>query len=268
MMTTRIHSFILLMSCWSSLKRRSVVALVLVVLSFISMLLDPVSAFSNNNNNKIQSVMPQPLLPQTTTTTTTTTTHTPPPGVDYADNPTVFGKILRGELPANVVLDESPTLLAFEDIRPRAPLHALIIPKQFLESVYDLDDLVLLQEMRDMALQIILQKHQHQHQPHHHAAFLNSNNKEDYLLCFHIPPFNSVNHLHLHVLAPISELSAYGRLKYRAGARWCISEEEVRKRLEAGKTPVPYKRWERSSTLQVAAYTTIVMGGLAILILH
>lgn len=233
-------------------KYRSAGVLSLLIILFTRIQLETVSAFSNSK-------MAQPLLPTTTTSSLGSITaryHIPPPDADYSDNLSVFGKILRGELPAKILDDSSPTLLAFEDIHRRAPFHALVIPKRFVESVYDLD-LDLLQEMRDAALKL-LQKYQ----PEALAA-------NDFQLCFHIPPFNSVDHVHLHVLSPLSELSSYGRLKYWVGARWCISEKHVRDRLEAGDSPVPYKRMARSSmVLQITAYTMVVMGGLTFWILQ
>lgn len=44
------------------------------------------------------------------------------------DPDNVFAKVLRHELPAKVVLDSEHSL-AFEDIRPQAPCHVLVIPK-------------------------------------------------------------------------------------------------------------------------------------------
>ncbi len=41
---------------------------------------------------------------------------------------TIFGKIIRKEIPADVVF-ESQTVLAFRDVNPQAPVHVLIIPK-------------------------------------------------------------------------------------------------------------------------------------------
>ena len=47
----------------------------------------------------------------------------------YAYDPqNVFAKILRGEIPNRTVL-ETPHTLAFQDIRPQAPHHVLVIPK-------------------------------------------------------------------------------------------------------------------------------------------
>ncbi|PIZ29749.1 MAG: histidine triad nucleotide-binding protein [Alphaproteobacteria bacterium CG_4_10_14_0_8_um_filter_53_9] len=47
------------------------------------------------------------------------------------DNPTIFGKILRKEIPANIVYEDDKAL-AFWDIAPKAPVHIIIIPKQHL----------------------------------------------------------------------------------------------------------------------------------------
>ena len=49
---------------------------------------------------------------------------------------TVFGKILRGELPAKV-LHTDDRCIAIADIDPKAPLHALVIPRKALPSLAD-----------------------------------------------------------------------------------------------------------------------------------
>ncbi len=42
---------------------------------------------------------------------------------------TLFQKIIDRELPAKIVFEDDQ-VLAFEDIRPRAPVHILVIPKK------------------------------------------------------------------------------------------------------------------------------------------
>jgi diadenosine tetraphosphate (Ap4A) HIT family hydrolase len=44
------------------------------------------------------------------------------------DDQNVFAKILRGELPCSKVYEDE-WALAFNDIRPQAPVHVLVIPK-------------------------------------------------------------------------------------------------------------------------------------------
>ena len=45
------------------------------------------------------------------------------------DDQNVFAKILRGELPCSKVYEDE-WVLAFNDIRPQAPVHVLVIPKR------------------------------------------------------------------------------------------------------------------------------------------
>ena len=44
------------------------------------------------------------------------------------DENNIFAKILRGEIPCNKVFEDEWSL-AFNDIRPQAPVHVLVIPK-------------------------------------------------------------------------------------------------------------------------------------------
>jgi histidine triad (HIT) family protein len=47
---------------------------------------------------------------------------------------TIFGKIIRGEVPCNKVYEDD-RVLAFRDINPQAPVHILVIPKVEIEDV-------------------------------------------------------------------------------------------------------------------------------------
>jgi len=50
----------------------------------------------------------------------------------------IFGKILRGELPAHKVYEDDKTF-AFLDIMPRAPGHTLVIPKAPARNILDVE---------------------------------------------------------------------------------------------------------------------------------
>ncbi|KLD73382.1 histidine triad nucleotide-binding protein [Xanthomonas hyacinthi] len=51
---------------------------------------------------------------------------------------TIFGKIIRREIPASIVYEDDD-VLGFKDIAPQAPVHVLFIPKQV--EIPTLDDL-------------------------------------------------------------------------------------------------------------------------------
>ncbi len=48
----------------------------------------------------------------------------------------VFCRIARGEIAARKVYEDED-VFAFHDIRPQAPVHLLVIPKQHLPSLYE-----------------------------------------------------------------------------------------------------------------------------------
>ena len=184
--------------------------------------------------------------------------HTPPPdystdsyckkecsSYEYSLNPTPFGRILEGILPA-YTYGETENTLTFRDRTPRAPLHALVIPKTRIPSIQQLsaNDLGLLHEMKREALETIRINsyfHSGTVKDEGNCTGLNMTRGEsvlergDYILCFHIPPFTSVDHLHLHVLAPKSEMNLiYRHGKYQIGTPWCADLEDVIGFLEKG----------------------------------
>ena len=50
----------------------------------------------------------------------------------------IFCKIINREIPATIVYEDE-CVLAFNDINPVAPVHVLVIPKQHIESVSQLN---------------------------------------------------------------------------------------------------------------------------------
>jgi histidine triad (HIT) family protein len=56
----------------------------------------------------------------------------PPPAM----SDTIFGKIIRREIPADIVYEDD-LCLAFNDISPQAPTHILVIPKKPIPRISD-----------------------------------------------------------------------------------------------------------------------------------
>jgi histidine triad (HIT) family protein len=52
-------------------------------------------------------------------------------------NECLFCRIVRKEIPASVIYEDED-VLAFNDINPQAPLHALVIPKRHIATLNDL----------------------------------------------------------------------------------------------------------------------------------
>ncbi len=69
---------------------------------------------------------------------------------------TLFSKIIKKNIPADIVF-ESENVLAFRDINPQAPIHILIIPKNEIPTVRELngtEHATLLGELVDAANKI------------------------------------------------------------------------------------------------------------------
>ena len=50
----------------------------------------------------------------------------------------LFCRILAGEIPADIIY-ESDTTVAFRDINPQAPTHVLVIPRQHIATINDIE---------------------------------------------------------------------------------------------------------------------------------
>ena len=140
---------------------------------------------------------------------------------DIEKNPTVFGELLRGEAPIRKV-HECDAYLAFRNVKNYAPLAGLVIPKR--RRPQDPDglrkvDVALLEDMRRIALEVCQRE-----QPEAFAA-------NDYWLRFHRRPWHSVDHLHLHVLAPASKVSSWTAFIFLAGAPWSLDADVLLEKL-------------------------------------
>jgi histidine triad (HIT) family protein len=76
---------------------------------------------------------------------------------------TIFGKIIRKEIPAKVVYEDD-LCLCFHDVAPKAPVHVLLIPKKPIISLAHTDPADaqilghLMIKVREVAAQLGLQK--------------------------------------------------------------------------------------------------------------
>jgi histidine triad (HIT) family protein len=69
---------------------------------------------------------------------------------------TIFAKIIRREIPADIVYEDADTL-AFLDINPVHPGHTLVVPKKATRNILDIDEeswLALMRTVRKLALAV------------------------------------------------------------------------------------------------------------------
>jgi histidine triad (HIT) family protein len=62
-----------------------------------------------------------------------------PDGAESQKASCLFCRIVRGEIPAQVVYQDAD-VIAIRDINPQAPVHLLVLPREHVESLHDLKD--------------------------------------------------------------------------------------------------------------------------------
>jgi len=68
---------------------------------------------------------------------------------------TIFGRIVRGEVPARIIHDDD-RCLAFHDVSPQAPVHVLVVPKRPIASLAETmpDDAALIGHLMVVATEL------------------------------------------------------------------------------------------------------------------
>ena len=148
--------------------------------------------------------------------------HSPTVGLKMAENSEtrdkespgcIFCKIAAKEVEETQLKYEDQQVAAFSDRKPAAKYHFLIVPKEHCgnpKSLHSEDHVHLLERLSQVGKELIA----------HNEA-----NYEDTLFGYHWPPFNSIQHLHLHVISPRSQMGFFSRQIYKPNSLWFVTHE-------------------------------------------
>ncbi|XP_013114887.1 adenosine 5'-monophosphoramidase HINT3 isoform X1 [Stomoxys calcitrans] len=141
----------------------------------------------------------------------------PPPFDEMA--PCIFCEIAGGRSPNTQIEVETDEYVIFKDIKPASTHHYLAVPKRHIESlkVMTKEDIPLVDHLEEALKQFFKSK---------------GIDTEDALFGFHMPPFISVRHLHMHGIAPRSTMSWMNSFVFKAHSAWFKLVEDARKYLE------------------------------------
>jgi len=106
------------------------------------------------------------------------------------DNENVFAKILRKEIPTNIIYEDE-YVISFFDIKPKAPTHALVVPKNAYEDFNDLMERASADEIKGIFDAV------------HHVAKQLGVIEAGYCLVMNVGKGSGqeVPHLHVHILS-------------------------------------------------------------------
>jgi len=104
------------------------------------------------------------------------------------DESCTFCKIIKGDKSADFVYQDE-SLVVFKDIRPHAPVHLLVVPREHIRSVNDLKE-----KDKDIIFQMIVKAKE--------MAKKHSIDESGYRLVFNVERGGGqvIFHLHLHLL--------------------------------------------------------------------
>ncbi|MDP2820666.1 MAG: histidine triad nucleotide-binding protein [bacterium] len=99
----------------------------------------------------------------------------------------LFCKIIKKEIPSEIIYEDDK-IISFKDIRPKAKIHFLIVPKEHIESVSDLEE-----KNKDLAGELILTA----------KKIAEKHNLTGYKLIFNVGRRGGqlIDHIHLHLVS-------------------------------------------------------------------
>ncbi|XP_037796105.1 histidine triad nucleotide-binding protein 3-like [Penaeus monodon] len=129
----------------------------------------------------------------------------------------VFCRICDGVEPNNI-LHQDDEFVVFPDIRPAAPHHYLIVPRHHYIDVKNLsaDHIPMVEKMVSLSKEVLTAQ---------------GGCESTARLGFHWPPFHTVSHLHLHIIAPEGEMGFIARGMFKKDSFWFVSPETAIQRL-------------------------------------
>lgn len=131
----------------------------------------------------------------------------------------LFCRIANHQEPNSRLLYEKDGIVIFEDIRPAATHHYLIVPQKHVKDPKHLGpaDSDLVERLTAVGKEYLTK---------------NGGSVDESRIGFHWPPFNSISHLHLHVIAPVRSMGLIASMIFRPNSLWFVTSDWLINRLK------------------------------------
>ncbi|XP_012270336.2 histidine triad nucleotide-binding protein 3-like isoform X2 [Orussus abietinus] len=135
------------------------------------------------------------------------------------DQNCIFCKILSGQEPGEKVYEDDH-VACIKDIHPASTHHYLIIPKTHIPNAK-----VLTQKDEEIFDKLVATVDV--------VAELQGFDLSSVRTGFHWPPFNTINHLHLHVIAPLENMDFLRRIMFKPNSWWFVGTDYVKSHIQS-----------------------------------
>ncbi|ELU03281.1 hypothetical protein CAPTEDRAFT_181291 [Capitella teleta] len=123
----------------------------------------------------------------------------------------VFCSIADGTDEKTTLLYRDDDIIVFKDIRPAAPHHYLVCPRQHISDAKCLthEHIDMVESMISIGKQVLREQ---------------GGDPAEARLGFHWPPFHLVSHLHLHVISPQQNIGFVSGQVFRPNSWWFVTD--------------------------------------------
>ncbi|CAL1529576.1 unnamed protein product [Lymnaea stagnalis] len=131
----------------------------------------------------------------------------------------IFCRIANNQEPKTDLLYQQDGIVIFKDLRPASDHHYLIIPEKHVKDPKHLgsNDVKLVEQLVSVGKDFLAKQ---------------GGDVTDVRMGFHWPPFNSISHLHLHVISPTKHMGFIASLIFKVNSYWFVSAEWLIDRLK------------------------------------
>ncbi|XP_029039181.1 adenosine 5'-monophosphoramidase HINT3-like [Osmia bicornis bicornis] len=138
----------------------------------------------------------------------------------HVDN-CIFCKIINNNAPSEKVYEDDD-MVCIKDIYPASTHHYLILPRRHIANAKELKPTDA--ELYDKMISTM-----------HRMFEMQGLNPAETRTGFHWPPFNTVHHLHLHIISPISNMSIIKKVMFKPDSYWFVGVDYVKSHLQSNK---------------------------------
>ncbi|BFZ03965.1 hypothetical protein BsWGS_07004 [Bradybaena similaris] len=131
----------------------------------------------------------------------------------------LFCRIAHNQEPNSRLLYEKDGIVIFKDIRPAAAHHYLVVPQKHIKDPKHLgpEDVDLVNTLVAVGEEFLKKE---------------GADTADSRFGFHWPPFNSIPHLHLHVISPVRSMGVVASLIFKPNTLWFVTADWLVNRLK------------------------------------